>query len=116
MDNLSSFRGTTAWYRFSPLTNAVLTDGTKYVANETCNFGLMQDIAIDCMRPKIKKALNNGLVVVEVDTEGFGLRYEDGNGNKIYGYPLIGYNSLKIQLFVGWIEENVVCIYLPSER
>ena len=39
MDNetldTTQFTGTTAWYRFIPLTLAVLTDGSKYVAEKT---------------------------------------------------------------------------------
>lgn len=117
MKNLdtSDFIGTTQYYRFTPLSKGVLTDGTYYVAKETNNFGLMQDILIDCMRPEIKEALDDGLVVVEIDTESFGLRYEDGNGNKILGYPLTGYPPLKIRLFLSWVTENKPVIYLPSE-
>lgn len=112
---LDQFTGTSYWYKFSPLTRAVLTDGTKYVAEQTNNFGLMQDVAIDCLRPKIKKALDNGLIVAEIDSEGHGIRYEDGDYNKIHSYKMTGYPPIKIRLFISLMEEGVPCIFLPSE-
>lgn len=114
--NTRDFTGTTQWYRFSPLTRAVLTDGTKYVAEKTDNYGLMQDIAIDCMRPKIKKALNEGLIVVKIDTIIGKIIYKDGNYKELLSYDLINYSPLKIDIFVSWIEENTPCLYLPSEH
>lgn len=111
----SDFTGTTQWYRFSPLTRAVLTDGTKFVAEETGNYGLMQDIAIDCLRPKIKKALDKGLVVVKINTIKGKIIYEDGNDNQLLSYDLFGYNPLIIDLFISWAEDNAPCIYLKSE-
>ena len=112
---LSQFTGTAHWYRISPLTPAVLTDGTKYVAEVTDNLGLMQDIALDMRRPKCIKALDDGLVIVDIDTEGFGLRIMDGNEKKLCQYPLYGYPSLKIRIFVAWMERGVPCLFLPSE-
>lgn len=114
--NLDQFTGTTLWHRISPLTKAVLTDGTKYVADETDNVGLMQDIGIDCMmRPKIKKALEEGVILVDIDTQGHGLIYKDGNYKKLYSYPLVGYPPLKIELFVSMMDEKTPCIMLKSE-
>jgi len=112
----SNFTGTTRYYRFSPITKAVLTDGTNYIATETENFGLMQDIALDLVgKQKVKHAMQNGFVVIDIDTESFGLKYSDGNNNALGGYPLIGYPELKIRLFAGWADEGVPVIFLPSE-
>lgn len=116
--DLAHFHGTTHWYRFSPLTKAVLTDGTKCVADTTSNMGLMQDIGIDLQHePKLSKALDNGLVIIEIETPGFGLKYRDSLTNKVLKeYPLYGYPPLKIELWSDWIDFGTPCIYLPSER
>lgn len=115
--DLSNFHGTTQWYRFSPLTKAVLTDGTKYVAEQTNNFGLMQDIGIDlCLHEKISKQINSGkLIIIDIDTNGKGLEYKNGYEKIIHSYPLIGYESLKIRLFSSLLSKEIPCIYLPSE-
>ena len=114
--DLSQFTGTSQYYKISPLTKAVLTDGSFYVAKETDNFGLMQDIGIDlCHHDKVKKHLQEGLILIKIDTEGSGLIYEDGNGNKIHSYPLYGYPPLKIELFSQLYDIGKPCIFLKSE-
>lgn len=111
----SAFHGTENWYRFSPLTRHVITEGVKYVAEKSDNFGLMQDICIDLDLPRIWSHLEDGIVGIEIDTEGFGLKFSDGNGKVLWEYELSGYPKLKIKLFAGLLDEKTATLLLPTE-
>lgn len=53
--NLTGFRGTTEWHRFSKLfPNFLLTDGALYVATYAEAFWLFEAIASHQMNPKIR--------------------------------------------------------------
>ena len=113
--DLSGFHGSEQFARFSPLTKAVLTEGVVFVAQETDNFGLMQDIGVDCDHAsKLHAALQDGLVCVDIDSDGFGIKYTDGNGKLLKKYPLSGYPSIKVMLWIA-LNEFVPTIMLPSE-
>jgi hypothetical protein len=45
MQNIGQYTGTTAYHRFSPLAKAVLTDGSKYVAEELHAYWLFDTIS-----------------------------------------------------------------------
>lgn len=114
----SGFTGTSQWHRISPLCKVVLTDGVLYVAKETNNGGLFQDIGIDlCYHEKFKpfRRGDEYLIVIDIDTEGEGLTYMDGNKKKIHTYKLTGYPPLKITVWASMADEVSPCIFLPSE-
>ena len=112
--NLAQFYGTSAYYRFSILSNLVLTDGTKYLAEVAGAYWLMDLIASyqkKCMKDEmlrdfqiwtLKVENQTGVVTCERDTDDVAFRQEI----PFTDFPL---ESIKIYC------ENGV-IYLPSER
>lgn len=65
LNDLQQFYGTEAWYRISPFTNVVITDGVKFFA-EKCNcFWLFQDF-IGLEGYKAHKAEPDRFTVVNV--------------------------------------------------
>lgn len=111
----SQFHGTETWYKFNPITQDVLTDGTKYVAEQTDNFGLMMDISLWLKEPKLNKACYEGIVAIKIDTEKEQIVFEDGNGNLLKKTKLWGYPLLKITIWAAMLDEKTKVLMLPSE-
>ena len=77
-DELSNFYGTEAYYKIGP--NAVLTDGTKFVAEQLGAFWLFQDTAIYMAGYQE----TDGFAVIRLsfeDSGPFKVELGDGNGH-----------------------------------
>jgi len=109
---LANFTGTGAYYRISR--KHVLTDGTKYLAEQGACFWMMDAIASHLC--EIGTADWFVLVRVQV-TEGRAVMiYEDGNDREYarQEVPYTGFPLDSINLYACWDQEHWV-IMLPSE-
>ena len=109
---LSQFTGTGAYYRISR--KHVLTDGTRYLAEQGACFWMMDAIASHLC--EIGTADWFVLVRVQV-TEGRAVMiYEDGNGGEhaSQAIPYTDFALSEITLYACWDGEHWV-IMLPSE-
>ena len=109
---LAQFIGTTGYYRISR--RHLLTDGTKYLAEEAECFWMMDAIASHLSEIGTK----DWFVVVQVKvTDGRAvMAYQDGN-DKEHARQEIPYTDFpmdSITLYACWDQENWV-IMLPSE-
>ena len=82
--NLNDFTGTQAYYRWTPLSKSVLTDGTKYVADKLQAYWLFDalDIFIDDTQID-NKFLDMYFSTLTVKDETGTLSIEDGNGGVV---------------------------------
>jgi hypothetical protein len=110
--NLSAFTGTERYYRISR--KHLLTDGTKYLAEQADCFGMMDAIASHLM--EIGTA--DWFVVVKTSVKDAAalMVYEDGNGNEHarQEVPYTDFPLAEITLYACWDGEHWV-IMLPSE-
>jgi hypothetical protein len=109
---LAHFTGTTAYYRIS--SRHLLTDGTKYLAEEAQAFWLMDAAASHL--DEIGTADWFVAIKLEVKNSAAVMIYEDGNGNEHASQqiPYTDFPAPSIQLYACWDGEHWV-IMLPSE-
>ena len=109
---LTQFIGTTGYYRISR--RHLLTDGTRYLAEEAECFWMMDAIASHLS--EIGTADWFVLVRVTVKNGRATMYYEDGNGNEHarQQIPFTDFPIEEIKLFACWDGEHWV-IMLPSE-
>ena len=109
---LTQFIGTTGYFRISR--RHLLTDGTKYLAEEAECFWMMDAIASHLC--EIGTADWFVLVRVEVTESRAVMIYEDGNGHEHarQEIPYTDFPLNSIMLYASWDQENWV-IMLPSE-
>jgi hypothetical protein len=109
---LSHFTGTERYYRISR--RHLLTDGTKYLAEEAECFWMMDAVASHLS--EIGTA--DWFVLVRVTVQGTRatMVYEDGNGNEHarQEIPFTDFPLAEQTLYACWDEEHWV-IMLPSE-
>jgi hypothetical protein len=110
--NLAQFIGTTAYYRISK--RHLLTDGTKYLAEQAECFWIMDAIASHLC----EIGTEDWFVLVKLELEGASavMIYEDGNGHE-HARQEIPYTDFPMQtvsLYACWDGEHWV-IMLPSE-
>ena len=110
--NLALFTGTERYYRL--YSHAVLTDGTKYVAETAGAFWMMYAVAshlselgTDDWFVLVRVTVTNALAV---------MRYEDGNGNvrAQQAIPYTDFPMPEFMLYACWDGEHWV-LMLPSE-
>ena len=109
---LSHFTGTEKYYRISR--RLLLTDGTKYLAEEAACFWLMDAIASHLL--EIGTAEWFVVVKTSIKRTKAVMVYEDGNANELARQE-IPYTDLplaQISLYACWDGEHWV-IMLPSE-
>ena len=109
---LGHFIGTERYYRISR--RHLLTDGTKYLAEQAACFWLMDAVASHLM--EIGTADWFVVVKTAVKRTRSVMMYEDGNGNEL-AHQEIAYTDLPIEhisLYACWDGENWV-IMLPGE-
>lgn len=111
---LSHFTGTEAYHRWTVLSNDVLTDGAKYLAEKAGMFWLM-DI-VGSVRTKILKEGFATVALTLTPNGGGVVLIDDGNGRVIHrqGIPYTD-APFPQKLFVQPCDENRLCIMLPSE-
>ena len=109
---LSQFNGTERYYRISR--KHLLTDGTKFLAEQAHCFWMMDAIASHLMEigtadwfVSVKTTVNNSKAL---------MIYEDGNGNEHarQEIPFTDFPIDKLTLYACWDGEHWV-IMLPSE-
>ena len=109
---LTQFIGTTGYYRISR--RHLLTDGTKYLAEEAECFWMMDAIASHLC----EIGTEDWFVQVRVTVNGYKatMIYEDGNGREHarQDIPYTDFPMPAISLFACWDGEHWV-IMLPSE-
>ncbi len=111
-NQLNQFTGTEKYYRISR--RHLLTEGTKYLAEQTASFWLMDAIASHLV--EIGTAEWFVVVKTSIKRTKAVMVYEDGNGNELARQE-IPYTDLpldQISLYVCWDTEHWV-IMLPSE-
>ena len=111
-NQLNQFTGTEKYYRIS--CRHLLTDSTKYLAEEAACFWLMDAIASHLC----EIGTSDWFVLVRVEVaEGRAVMiYEDGNGNELarQEIPYTDFSMTSITLCACWDGEHWV-IMLPSE-
>ncbi len=112
LSNLSAFTGAERYYRISR--KHVLTDGTKYLAEQAECFWMMDAIASHLM----ELGTTDWFVVVKTSVKNSKaiMIYEDGNGNEHarQEIPFTDFPLAEITLYACWDGEHWV-IMLPSE-
>lgn len=114
---LRNFTGTGQWYRWSPLfRNILLTDGSKYVADECGAYWLMDAIASHQIDPKaareefqvwtFKRGTPSTLTMTDGDSDAPVIQQE------------IGYTDFPLEEIQLWVEADPSgkVILLPSEH
>lgn len=121
--DLAQFTGTEEWYRYNPILfkNVLLTDETKYVAQEAGAYWLMDIIA--SVQPKLKgirtsKGIDTTFQVWEmtvIDSKGY-IKCTDGNEKVLYTQeiPYTDFPLKEIKLYASDDGVNII-ILLPSE-
>lgn len=111
--NLMQFTGTIQYYRWSVLfPKALLTDGTKYLAENAGCFWLMDVVASHLA----KYGDVFGVATLKRKGDGCTFTLDDGNG-KVHATQEIEYTDFpldSIKLYVVWDTQNWT-IMLPSE-
>ena len=112
MTELSQFVGTTQYYKFSALTKMVLTDGTKYLAEEAGCYWLFDIVASYQCEKKVKgEEFQVWNLKVNKDNSAV-VTCEDGNDNEIVK-QLIPYTDFPLKEMKLFFQNNVC--FLPSE-
>jgi hypothetical protein len=119
--DLRQFTGTSQWYRWSILfRNCVLTDGTRYLAEQAGAYWLMDAIASH--QPKALKNANlrdfQVWTLTVKDKTGVLECREDSDTKPIITQmiPYTDFTLEKIELWCNPMDETVRCILLPSEH
>lgn len=119
--DLAHFTGTENHYRYSPLLfrKILLTDGTKYVADQAGAYWLMDIISSMQLEPKVR---NEGFQVWKLlldddsktrsNMSSAVVTCEDGNGNEVYR-QVIDSTNFPLDEIKFYLVDNV--IMLPSE-
>ena len=109
---LSQFTGTSAYYRISR--RHLLTDGTKYLAEEAECFWMMDAVASHLCEIGTEDWFVQ--VRVQVSEGRAEMIYEDGNGHEHarQAIPYTDFALSEITLYACWDQEHWV-IMLPSE-
>jgi len=109
---LTQFIGTTSYYRISR--RHLLTDGTKYLAEEAECFWMMDAIASHLSEIGTEDWFV--LIRVQVTGDRAVMIYEDGNSQEHarQEIPYTDFPMTSITLYACWNQENWV-IMLPSE-
>lgn len=118
LNDLQQFYGTEAWYRISPFTDVLITDGVKFFA-EKCNcFWLFQDfIGLEGYSESKKQGYTFTVVDVVVDNDHIvNIKFSSDTDRKPYWQAkqqdLLEYIPIGEYRF--YLEHNV--ILLPSEH
>jgi len=109
---LNTFTGTSQYYKASPLYNLNLTDGTKYLAEKTGCYWLIDIVGSYQGEPKVKA---EGFQVWKLkvnDDKSAVVTCEDGNYNEIIRQD-IPFTDFPLKEISVWVQ-NGVC-FLPSE-
>lgn len=112
-DNVKQFYGTTMWYEVYP--QLLLTDGTKWVADEAEAYWLVADIPWSIAKMIRKKDWGTVILTVNEDKSAT-VTVDDGNGHEYYRQK-IEYTDFPVNSFKFWAiydGTNIVCL-LPSE-
>lgn len=112
LSNLSLFTGTEQYYRLSPV--AVLTDGTKYLAEAAGAYWLMD--AVSSYLPQFMGREDFVVAKLNVKAARGELTLDNGNG-RILDRQIIHYTDFPlaaITLYASWAGEFWV-LMLPSE-
>lgn len=112
--SLSNFICTENYYRYSPLfRNFILTDGTKFLADETGSYWLMDAIA-----SHVKSYRGDTFVVANLQKrpKDWLLTIDDGNG-KLYAKQTIDFSDFPLDSIKLYVCKNddMWVILLPSE-
>lgn len=110
--DLRQFTGTDQWYRHSLCRKILYTDGVKYLADVAGAHWLVDKIATNQMRSKIK-AEEFQVWKLKVDDSKGVLTCEDGNGGRLHREKLT-FTDFPLAEIDLWVEGNV--ILLPSEH
>lgn len=121
MINLHDFYGTENWYTFNLFSKDLLTDGTKYVAEECGAYWLFDEITAKCA-----SVHNNAgwefLVTTVTDNMNGGaeLIFSDGNDQESYqtieftDFPFDKFDEEDLRIYSCWDRDHFVHM-LPSE-
>lgn len=111
LTNLYQFTGTESYYQFLP--NVLLTDGTKYLADQAGAYWLMEAIASYLVTFKRSESFISATLSVKERTK---LVIDNGNGN-VLALQTIEYTDFPLQeikLYAIWDGQYWV-ILLPGE-
>jgi len=111
LNNLPQFYGSEQFYKLSPFSQIVATDGVKYVADSCDSYWLVTDILAFQLEPKVKKEGFQVWKLSVKDNSGT-LTCEDGNGNVVYKNEGIN-TDFPLDEITLWVTDGV--ILLPSE-
>jgi hypothetical protein len=112
--DLSGFTGTENYYRYSPLfRNFILTDGTKFLADEAGAYWLIDAIA---SHVGSYKKDTFAVATLQKQSDGWLLTIDDGNG-RLYVKQEIEFSDFPLDAIKLYVckQDNMWVILLPSE-
>lgn len=112
--DLSGFTGTENHYRYSPLfRNFILTDGTKFLADEAGAYWLMDAIA---SHVGSYKKDTYAVATLQKQPDGWLLTIDDGNG-RLYAKQEIEFSDFPLDSIKLYVckQDDMWVILLPSE-
>jgi hypothetical protein len=110
--DLANFTGSETWYQHW-LKRSRYTDGVKFVADSAGAYWLIDEIAINQTRPKVRsEAFQVWILEVNLEKRKATLRCEDGNDNVVFT-KRIGFTDFPLAEIKFYYTDNT--ILLPSE-
>jgi len=118
MSALPQFTCTENWYKFSPLSPNLMTDGAKFVADNCGAYWLMDAIASYQHSRSVSKENFQVWTLKKKEDGTWTLSMHDGNNNHIIKQK-IPYSDFPLDEITIWAERNDlfgVTLLLPSEH
>jgi hypothetical protein len=110
--DLAQFTGTEQWYRHGLNRKVLYTDGAKHVAETGGAYWLLDEIALNQTRPRVRREQFQVWKLVVKDNTAK-LTCDDGDGNIVFRKK-IDFTDFPLAEITFYFENNVIC--LPSER
>jgi len=121
MINLNEFYGTENWYTFNLFSKDLLTDGTKYVAEECGAYWLFDEITAKCASAHRNAGWDFVVTTVTDNMSGGAeLIFSDGNDQESYqtieftDFPFDKFDEEDLRIYSVWNGDHFVHM-LPSE-
>lgn len=111
---MAGFIGSETFYRHGLVRSICFTEGAKYVADAAGAYWLLDELATNQLRPKIRREeFQVWKLIVDADHQSAVLICEDGNDNEVWR-KAIEFTDFPGEGITLYLENNVIC--LPRER
>jgi hypothetical protein len=110
---MASFTGSETWHQHGLVRSILFTEGAKYVADAAGAYWLLDEIATNQLRPKIRREeFQVWKLIVDADHQSAVLCCEDGNSRTVWR-KRIDFTDFPGEGITLYFANNV--IHLPSE-